>query len=174
MAKDQKRSLKREFSAGGVVYKRVVRESRVSQVPRVEWLIGKHSGYHKWVLPKGLIEEGERGLETALREVEEEMGVRARPVTEKPISKTEYFFWAELKTKHSTRRVAKYQEEGGKKTRVSKSVSFYLLEYVSGNVKNHGWEMEEARWLPYGQARRLLAFEGEKEALKVAHEAIQK
>ena len=54
-----------------MVYKRLkTQDSRL----KIGWLIGKHSGYHKWVLPKGLIEKGEKGYETAVREVQEEMG----------------------------------------------------------------------------------------------------
>ena len=33
--------------------------------------------YEGWVLPKGTVEEGEKHIETALREVFEESGVRA-------------------------------------------------------------------------------------------------
>ena len=47
-------SSKREFSAGGVVFKKL---SVLSSQFSVVFLLGKHSGYHKWVLPKGLIEK---------------------------------------------------------------------------------------------------------------------
>ncbi len=56
-----------EISAGGVVYRQMGDDC--------EFLIGKHSGYHKWVLPKGLVEKGESYQETAAREVMEEVGV---------------------------------------------------------------------------------------------------
>ena len=85
----KKLPFKREFSAGGAVFKRKGR--------KLLWLIGKHSGYHKWVLPKGLIEKGEKGFEAAVRETEEEMGVKAKVLNEKPIYKEEYWFVAELK-----------------------------------------------------------------------------
>lgn len=199
----EKSSFKREFSAGGVVFRREKGETM--------WLIGKHSGYHKWVLPKGLIEKGERGFETATREVEEEMGIRARLVSEKPIHRVQYVYWADLKDKQRTenreqktedkvrrsgdyyqqsdevkarRRVEKYQEEftasasakatadksEGKRTKVFKVVSFYLLEYKSGDVADHDWEMEDAVWLPYKEAMDRLAFEGEREALRQAQD----
>ena len=180
-----KSSFKREFSAGGVVFRKFeIRNSKFE----VKWLIGKHSGYHKWVLPKGLIEEGERGFETALREVKEEMGVRASLVSEKPIHRVHYVYWAELKQVKSSkikvkneisdyrqsdeivsrRRVAKYQEGGGRKTKVFKVVSFYLMEYESGDPKDHDWEMEDAGWFAFDQAMKQLAFDGEREALRQA------
>ncbi len=65
--------VRREFSAGGVVVRRmrgrwfaaVVRPRREPDRPQV------------WALPKALIHPGERGPETAVREVLEETGVRA-------------------------------------------------------------------------------------------------
>jgi 8-oxo-dGTP pyrophosphatase MutT (NUDIX family) len=183
----QKLPIKREFSAGGCVYKRVGGD--------VVWLVGKHSGYHKWVLPKGLIEKGEKGIETAVRETKEEMGVVARVVEEKPIHKEEYWFVATLadksyelpnfakasrgrrvtsQEKKPIRRVEVYQEEpefekaGGDKVRVFKTVSFYLMEYVSGDPKDHDWEMSEAGWCGFEEAGNKLAFEGERQALEKA------
>ena len=76
-------SFKREFSAGCVVYK------KASSGPL--FLIGRHSGYHKWVLPKGLIEKDEHGWQAALRETKEEMGVTAKLINPKPIFKIQYF-----------------------------------------------------------------------------------
>ncbi|OGY17969.1 MAG: hypothetical protein A2900_00725 [Candidatus Chisholmbacteria bacterium RIFCSPLOWO2_01_FULL_50_28] len=182
---------RREFSAGGVVFKR---SNIKHQTSNILWLIGKHSGYHKWVLPKGLVEKGEHGWETALREVEEEMGVKAKLISERPIHRVAYVYWADfkqmkslkLKVKNeipnykqsdevtSRRRVARYQEDGGGKTRVFKVVSFYLMEYGSGDPDKHDWEMEEAEWLPYDEAVERLAFEGEREALMKANDRIIK
>jgi 8-oxo-dGTP pyrophosphatase MutT (NUDIX family) len=183
---------RREFSAGGVVFKKrqVVGGPLRSEASKlqVRFLLGKHSGYHKWALPKGLIEKGERSGQTAIRETEEEMGVRAKLVTSKPIHKITYFYWAELKpqpvssnqkpvkdtkTDRSTRRVIRYQEQGGKKTKVFKTVTFYLLEYVSGSPKDHGWEMEDAGWFSAKEALKKMSFEGEKEALKIAQKCLE-
>jgi 8-oxo-dGTP pyrophosphatase MutT (NUDIX family) len=61
--------MKREFSAGGVLVRRL----------RGRWWLaairpnGKPEGV--WALPKGLIDAGETGAATALREVAEETGV---------------------------------------------------------------------------------------------------
>jgi len=184
---------KREFSAGGVVYKKFkVQKGEFLRNAKfkVKFLLGKHSGYHKWVLPKGLIEPGERGWQTAIRETEEEMGVKAKIIRERPIHKESYFYVADLKNLKSqnanfksksqiskldrtTRRINKYQEQGGGKVKVFKTVNFYLMEYVSGEPENHGWEMEEADWFGYDEALKLMAFTGEKEALEKARETLQ-
>jgi len=160
-----------EVSAGGVVYRRVG-DSCV-------FLIGKHSGYHKWVLPKGLVEKGESYTETAVREVEEEVGVVARVVGEAPVKTIEYWYYADLDSKmgkaatgmETERRVAKYQEEGGVKTRIHKKVIFYLMEFES-DLGKAGWEMEDREWVSYEEAMRRLAFESEKEVFLEAKAAL--
>jgi len=194
----KKLPFKREFSAGCVVYKKF---KSIKDLESLKFLLGKHSGYHKWVLPKGLIEKGEKDFETAVRETEEEMGVKAKLVSQKPIYEEEYFFVADFKPQAANpkseilnskqiqnsndqnlkqsanvpeRRVLVYQENGGGKVRVFKTVSFYLAEYGSGSSEDHGWEMSEVGWFTYEEALERLAFKGEKEALKKAKEKISK
>jgi len=192
----EKSKVKKEFSAGGVVFKK--------ESGKLWFLLGKHSGYHKWALPKGLIEAGEKGIETAVRETEEEMGVKTKLVQAKPIHIVKYVYYADYKSQPKisnskflisnqalssksknnqqfnnltmkqwnnsqvSRRVLRYQEQGGRKTKVFKTVTFYLLEYVSGDPKDHGWEMEEAGWFTAQEALKKMSFEGEKEALEKA------
>jgi 8-oxo-dGTP pyrophosphatase MutT (NUDIX family) len=184
---------KREFSAGCVVYRREKSESKDAKKARIEFLLGKHSGYHKWVLPKGLIEAREKGWQTALRETAEEVGVKAKLVFGKPIHVIKYIYAADLKNQpqisnsqfliskqisnfkpssskqdKATRRVKKYQENGGNKVRVFKTVSFYLAKFESGKPEDHGWEMEDAGWYSFVKAKKLMAFKGEKQALQKA------
>ncbi len=166
-----------EISAGGVVY-RAARETTNSknQIPNnFDFLVGKHSGYHKWVLPKGLVEPGESYTETAEREVFEEVGVRAQVIEQSPIKSVEYYYFADIEeivnrnphTEDTSRRVKKYQEQGGGKTRVHKKVYFYLMEVVEDSGE-HGWEMEERKWVSYSEGMELLAFESEREVLESA------
>ena len=197
MASPQKQT-RNEHSAGGVVVK------RINSQPHI--LIGKHSGYHKWVLPKGLIEPGETPQETAVRETAEEMSVVAKVTKSEPIHIVKYFFYADIKDKQlepkqaqegqaqkdkaqegqtqegqtqereaqdpransATRRYTKYQEQGGGKTMVNKTVDFFLMEYVSGSPDNHGWEMSDAKWVTEEEAMTLMAFDDEKQAVKKA------
>lgn len=171
LARSTMDKLKREFSAGCVVFKK--------DKGQFLFLIGKHSGYHKWVLPKGLIEQGEKGWQTAVRETKEEMGVEAQLLSLKPIYKEQYFFYATFKDKQEkekdkpARRVQIYQEQGGKKTRVFKTVSFYLGEYKSGDPKGHDWEMEQAGWFNFKKAFEKLEFKGEKQALQKAKDLLK-
>ncbi len=159
-------NFKKEFSAGCVVYKK--------EKAKTFFLLGKHSGYHKWVLPKGLIEAGEKGWQTAVRETKEEIGVQVRLLEKKPIHTEKYVYVADYKEKQdNTRRVEKYEESGGEKTKVFKTVSFYLAKYESGDPKDHDWEMEAAGWFSFAQAQKLMSFKGEKQALQKAKERIK-
>lgn len=140
-----KKKTKREFSAGGVVYKKID--------GKILWLVCKHSGYHKWVLPKGIVEQGEKSGETALREVKEEGDIKAKLIAKIPDVETYV-----------------YQHEGAI---IFKRVVYFLMEYVSGKAENHSFEMEKVVWLPYKEALGRLDFKGAKEVLKKAKKLLE-
>ncbi len=103
-----------------------------------------------WALPKGLIDPGERGAETALREVLEETGLRA--AVDRKLGDVRYV----------------YTWDG---ERVFKIVSFFLLRATGGRIGElpPGMEIEvaAARWVPIDDAGDVLAYKGEREmALK--------
>jgi 8-oxo-dGTP pyrophosphatase MutT (NUDIX family) len=108
-----------------------------------------------WALPKGLIDEGERGVETAVREVFEETGLRA--VVERKLGDVRYV----------------YTWEG---ERVFKIVSFFLLRATGGRIGElpPGMEIEvsEARWVPLVDAPAILSYRGEKQMAERALEAL--
>lgn len=174
---------KKEYSAGGCVYKR--QATSLKQHDLV-WLIGKHSGYNKWVLPKGMIETGETPEIAAVREVKEETGVIAQIINAEPIHIEHYSYQAKLKSPQTSvddnsepvRRVAVYQENDDfdaadtENVLVEKTVNFYVMEYVSGDPSQHDWEMEAAGWYTFKQAQKLLAFPGERQALLAAHQSL--
>jgi 8-oxo-dGTP pyrophosphatase MutT (NUDIX family) len=129
-----------EFSAGGVVYRR--------SGNGVEVLVCKDAGYHKWVLPKGLIARDESPEQAALREVSEEVGVRARLVA--PLGDPEKYV---------------YTARG---VRVFKSVYYFLMEYESGSEAEHDHEMEEVKWASIDDAVALMGYKGAKDVLQRA------
>jgi 8-oxo-dGTP pyrophosphatase MutT (NUDIX family) len=93
-------------------------------------------------LPKGHPEEGESAEDAALREVREEAGVEARLV--EPLGDVRYW----------------YTRDG---RRIAKVVSFFLLDYVSGEVDDHDGEVEQASWMALADAARKLTYAGERE-----------
>jgi ADP-ribose pyrophosphatase YjhB (NUDIX family) len=42
-------------------------------------------------------------------------------------------------------------------------ITFFLVEYRSGDLSDHDHEVEEARWIPLTQAARSLTYAGERE-----------
>jgi 8-oxo-dGTP pyrophosphatase MutT (NUDIX family) len=131
--------MRREFSAGGVAIRRLGGAWVFAAIRPA----GKKPGL--WALPKGIIGEGEKPDETALRETEEETGIQARLVTK--LGDIRYVYtWAG--------------------ERVFKVVSFYLLRYSRGRLGEIALEMrvevDEARWLPLEEGQKLLAYGGER------------
>jgi 8-oxo-dGTP pyrophosphatase MutT (NUDIX family) len=110
-------------------------------------------------LPKGLVDSGEKSLEAALREVREETGITAVPITKLGDSKYVYV------------------RSWGDGERVFKIVSFYLLRYESGRIDNIADEMriEVARaiWVRLEDAPKLLAYRGEKQMARQALEYVK-
>jgi 8-oxo-dGTP pyrophosphatase MutT (NUDIX family) len=99
-------------------------------------------------LPKGHIEPGETGAEAAVREVREEAGIDSRLVEKLDDIK----YW--------------YSRDGA---RVFKVVSFFLLAYRSGSVRNYQRaEVEGAEWVPLEEAPDRLSYKGEKEMARAA------
>jgi 8-oxo-dGTP pyrophosphatase MutT (NUDIX family) len=133
----------REFSAGGLV----VRNMRGR--PFVATVLVKDGTVH--ALPKGQIEAGEKGPETALREVREETGLEAELVEK--LGDVKYWY------------VRKWSDG----ERVFKVVSFFLLRYISGTLEDYQRsEVDGAEWVPLEDAPKVLAYKGEKEMAKVA------
>ena len=137
--------MKREFSAGGVLVR--VQDGR----PLVAAIRpgGKPEGL--WALPKGRIGEGEKPEATAVREVEEETGVRGRLV----------------RKLGDVRYVYSWQGE-----RIFKVVSFFLLRYEAGTIgklsAEYAHEVADVQWLPLDEAPRLLAYTGERDMARKA------
>lgn len=128
--------MKIQFSAGGVVYKRENADLYI--------LVSQHSGHHGWVFPKGLIGdkvENEDKETTALREVSEETGVTGKII--QPLSPV--VFW--------------FVMDGVK---IKKTVHYYLMEYVSGNITDHDWEMENVEWLKASDVLGRLTYPSDK------------
>ena len=94
-----------------------------------------------WTLPKGTPHAGESREETAIREVEEETGLRVRITG--PLDSIEYWF-----------------VQSG--TRIHKTVHYFLMEPIGGDLARHDHEFDEVRWIPFDHASTMLTFETER------------
>jgi 8-oxo-dGTP diphosphatase len=111
-------------AAGGVVLR-----NDASEV-----LVVHRERYDDWSFPKGKVEPGESDEECALREVEEETGLRCRLREE--LASTSY------------------TDAKGR----PKRVRYWLMEPIAGELA-YRHEVDEARWVSLDEARRLLTYQ---------------
>ncbi|MCG2676903.1 NUDIX domain-containing protein [bacterium] len=134
---------KREFSAGGIVIKR--------EKSKIKVLLIK-DGYGKWTWPKGNIDKGESSEDAALRETNEETGLKKLRIIEE-IDRINYF----------------YRLHG---TLIYKTVYLFLMAAKGREkFKIQTSEIQDAKWFIPEEALETVAYKGSKEILK---KAIQK
>ena len=130
----------REFSAGGVVLRRMRGRDYVVAVRVKKGTV--------LALPKGHIDPGETAAQAAKREVREEAGIQGGLVEK--LGDVKYWY-----------------ARGGE--RVFKVVSFFLFRYRSGSVRDYQREeVDGAEWIPLEEAPRLLQYRGEKDMARTA------
>jgi len=160
--------MEREFSAGGVVLRKMRGRWFVAVIePHMErpkktpkpGTAARKPPPAIVALPKGAIDKGEKPEQTALREVTEETGVRAEPVAK--LADIKYF----------------YVRNWGDHARVFKIVSFYLLLYRSGRLGNISREMRievhKAYWLALDDAAEVLSYSGERDVIQRAQQYLK-
>jgi 8-oxo-dGTP pyrophosphatase MutT (NUDIX family) len=125
----------REFSAGGVLVRRLQGRWWLAAIrPN-----GKPDGV--WALPKGLIDTGESGAGTAVREVAEETGIIGEVVA--PLGIIDFWFVADGR-------------------RVHKTVHHFLLRAIGGALSDADVEVTEVAWVPLDELSGRLAYADER------------
>lgn len=94
-----------------------------------------------WTLPKGTPIPGETTEQTATREVTEETGLLVDIV--RPFDSIQYTF-----------------VQG--RTRIHKTVHYYLMAPTGGDLARHDHEFDEVCWIGFDDASTLLTFETER------------
>ena len=154
----------REISAGGVVVRHTAEGWTMAAIepqrdPVASGAAKKRSQKVLLALPKGLVDPGEKPEQTAIREVREETGITAVPVTK--LGDIKYV----------------YVRSWGDQQRVFKIVSFYLLRYQSGRIDDISSEMrievKRAAWIALDEAARKLAYRGERDMVRRAQEYLE-
>jgi 8-oxo-dGTP pyrophosphatase MutT (NUDIX family) len=127
-------------AAGGAVWRR-------SPDGPLEVVVVHRVAYDDWSLPKGKTERGESDEEAAIREVEEEAGVRCRLGPELPTTT--------------------YHDRSGRR----KIVRYWAMTVVGGDVGGHH-EVDDARWISLPAARRRLSYERDVEVIDALEAAL--
>ena len=102
-------------------------------------------------IPKGHVEGKETPVQTAKREIKEEVNLVA-----------------DIDTNYE------YQTGYCPKEGVYKKVSFFLGLYKSGEIKFQLSEVESAKFMSVGEALKILTYESDREAVKGAFEYLEK
>jgi len=134
-----------ETSAGGLVVDLGGLPPRAAVIARLN-----RAGRLEWCLPKGHLEDGETPEQAAIREIEEETGIRGRVLGR--LGTIDFWFSVEGK-------------------RVHKLVHHYLLEATGGSLSianDPDREAVDVAWVPLDQLGKTLAFPNER---KLAREA---
>ncbi len=145
-AKRKKHHTREDHSSGGVAY-RLDASSEEYQIALIAT-----RGWKRWQLPKGSVEANETSEETAIREVEEEVGLRTQP--EQFLRSVDYWYWDTYR-----RDVPEL---------VHKTVDFYLLQVVSGTLSDSSHEVDGVGWFTFEQALDKMTFRGEADVVRAA------
>src|SRR5947208_11644034 len=148
----------REFSAGAVVLRNMQEQWWVAVIEP-----GRHGEPEDRkdvvALPKGNVDAGERPEQTAIREVLEETGIKAKPVTR--LASIRYI----------------YSRKWSDGEKIFKGVTFFLMKYQSGRIGHITEEMRHevrrAYWMPLDQALQKLSYKGERQIAQKALEYVR-
>ncbi|NIZ92455.1 NUDIX hydrolase [Kineococcus rubinsiae] len=146
-ARDPRRRLPtvQETSSGGLVVDTSTGTPRAAVICRVN-----RAGRHEWCLPKGHLEGAETLEEAAVREIEEETGIRGRVV--EPLGSIDYWFSAEGR-------------------RIHKVVHLFLLLATGGHLtveNDPDAEAVDVAWIPLPELDTRLAFPNERRVAEAA------
>ena len=100
-----------------------------------------------WVLPKGKIEVGETLQGAAIREVNEETGLKVEII--EFINSIEYTYFLKVENMY-------YRKKG----------FFYLMKPIGGGFINHDQEFDEVLWVSKQKALKTMTFDSEVEIVK--------
>ncbi|MFA5932621.1 MAG: NUDIX domain-containing protein [Microgenomates group bacterium] len=112
-------------------------------------LVTQHSTNKHWGFPKGKPNEGEGMKQAGLREVKEEGGIEAEIIDS--VGQSKYYYSLNNK-------------------KIFKIVTIYLMKYVSGDIRDHDWEVSDSGWYTPDEALEKLSFSNDKVLLKKAVE----
>ena len=125
---------------------------RRGPIPRAA-LIARHDrrGRLVWSLPKGHLEGSETPEDAAVREVEEETGIRGTVIA--PLGTIDFWFVADQR-------------------RVHKTVHHFLLEAQGGELSDADIEVVEVAWVPLAKVAETLAYADERRLVALVEDLL--
>ncbi|MFP4497104.1 MAG: NUDIX domain-containing protein [Vulcanimicrobiota bacterium] len=136
---DREVELDTQRSSGGVVYKQEGKKFKICMIAKNDKTV--------WALPKGRVDDGETPEQTAIREVLEETGHRAKVETR--LDEIDYYFyWRENNTFYH------------------KYVYFHLMPLVEENARPRDQEADAVVWLTPEEAYSQATYINEKEIIE--------
>ncbi|HHV81189.1 MAG TPA: NUDIX hydrolase [bacterium] len=133
----------KEISSGCIVYK--IENNDV-------YLLMILDRFGKWTFPKGKIEEGESLEETAIRELEEETGIKVK--IEQYIRETNY----------------SYTDEN--RGTIEKTVYWYLGRAESEEINPRYGEIKEAKWVQIDFATELCGYDSDRDTVREVYKIL--
>ena len=156
----------RAYSAGGVVFRLILRDPTENSQAIDQQMAGQHprdvsievalvgrSHPGIWALPKGTPRPGETIEQVAVREVQEETGLQVRLISY--LGSITYSFVRS-------------------KVRYHKQVRHFLLEAIGGDTALHDQEYDVVEWFPLPEASRRLTYQNEVNILYQAEATLQR
>jgi 8-oxo-dGTP pyrophosphatase MutT (NUDIX family) len=135
-------------SAGGIVLRHTARGTEV--------LLGRRRRERDrptWSLPKGTPDGDETREQTAIREVGEETGLDVRIL--EPVGDIRYSFVRDGR-------------------RIDKTVHYFLMEAVGGDLGDHDHEFEDVRWVTVSEAESIMSFPTERQIVARALSQVER
>lgn len=136
--------MKREFSAGGIVFKEKENGPKFLLIKNMAM---RDPSQSYWGFPKGHLDKSESSKEAAIREVKEEVGLEVEVVDK--IGQSSYMFQA-----------------NGEK--IFKIVTMFLMKAKKEELTIQDLEIQEAKWVDSKEALNILSFPNDKKLLEKA------
>lgn len=132
-------------SAGGVIYRKID--------DRIEIVLIAVKNKTVWTLPKGLIDKGEKAEDAAIREILEETGLYGEIVSF--LDEKSYWFYVKKDN-----------------VKCKKTVLYFLVKYLKGDLNKHGWEVDDAKWFDIDEAIEKVSYNSDKVVIQQAKELL--
>lgn len=144
---DKPAAIRQLYSAGGLVFRRSSGSTELALISIKNNTI--------WTIPKGIIDKDETAEQAAVREIEEETGLKSSIIEQ--IGQKSYWFF--LKDEN---------------VKCRKTVTYFLLEHIGGSINSRCCEVDDARWFKTDDAINAVFYKSDKDMIQNAITKLQR